>query len=395
MNHNNPGKGHIQDLSCCGLAIIAGMGVYLGLANHLGVSKLPALLGSLALIVPVLFLYRLLLTKAARQAGRLLLALQLLAAAVIIALNISGVIHLWAAFELSQTPFLVYVLLTSVLLALVAWRGERAVLRSGPLVCLILITAIIFDTVFIAPKINVAYLWQYPWKAAGDIAAGGAEITVALLAPGMLFLLCYFLHRGQGGGEPVFPRRSLARGLIFPLLYLILELLREIMVFGDLTALDDYPILRTLKSVYFGIGVSRLEFLEIMALCSAIFIGIMLEFTVMLKLTERILAGGQGKKNRGANPATAEDKSAGQAESGKESGGGGGGSDARQKWLLAGQIILIILICLLMNAFWGSKVWLLAEAAAILVLLAYPLCTLAKKSPGRGAKQSGGRRQTD
>jgi hypothetical protein len=384
---NNQGIAGIQDLSCCGLSVIAGMGVYLGLANQLGISKLPALLGATLLTVVLLFLYRLLLTKTKPQAGPALLILQLLAAAIIISLNMSGVIRLWAAFELSRTPSLVYALLASSLLALVAWRGEKAVLRAGPLVCLLLIVAIIFDTVFIAPKINPAYLWQYPLKPASDILAGGAEITVALLAPSMLFLLCFFLHLSKGGVQAVFPWQGLAKGLIFPLAYLIIELLRELMVFGDLIALDQYPILRTLKAVYFGVGVSRLEFLEIIALCSAILTGIMLEFTVMLQLTQRLLGGAgskNGVKNSGNNTSSGNITSDDNGGSSSKASGKSGGSNRGKQFLLAGQIALILLGSTLFNIFSHGLVWLVAEAAAILLLLICPLLNLAKKKPAAG-----------
>jgi hypothetical protein len=338
MNFNNNTR--IQNISCCGLAVFAGLGVYLGVGNALGVSKLSALLIGLGATVGILFLYRFLMSKAGSAAAVPSLKLMPLPGIlVIIALNYCGMINLWKEMAIVNTPFLYYALLAAALFVLAGLRGAKGLLGACPIVALIIILIALFDTALIAAKAEPALFLEGIAKPAAQIAQGGAEITVALLAPGLLFLMLVFDQNNLKGQS--FSGKDLAKGLILPVAYLLIELSRDLLLFGDLIALDKYPIIRTLKTVYFGVGVSRLEFLGITVLSFGALTAIMLEFIVLTKFTENIF-------------------------------------HFNKKYLVG---ILAVLVVALSMVFYysGQLVWVIAEAAAIILLLTYPLIMVAKR----------------
>ncbi len=279
---------NIQKISSCGISLFGGLGVYLAAANQLGVARLPALLIALAATFILLFVYRLMLKRAARaSAGRWVYLLPLVAIVVIISINYSGLINLWRDMAVNETPFIIYSLLAASLLLFAGWKGERAVWRACPIICAIVIIAIVFDTIFVLQKADPALLISEMEHPLGDILWGGGEMALFLLAPVMIFCCGVYLSPRQ---EEILPARYLAKSLIFPAVYLLIELLRNLFLFGELIALDQYPILRALKSVDFGVGVSRLEFLGVTALSSGIIIALLLEFTVLVQLSQKTFA---------------------------------------------------------------------------------------------------------
>lgn len=336
---NLKGKRNIQNISCCSLAIFAGIGVYLGMANTLGVSKMPALLLGLAITIAMLLLYRFLIGKVpSDQAAPYLGLLLLPGILVIISLNYCGMISLWKELAIVDTPFLYYALLAAALLALTAYRGDKGLWRTCPLLCLLIIIIVFFDTIFILTKAEPVLFFEGITKPAGQIVWGSAEIAAALLAPGLLFLLLVF---DQKKNAP-FSAKDLGKGLIFPVVYLLVELSRDLLLFGDLIALDRYPIIRTLKTVYFGVGVSRLEFIGITVLSFGALAAIMMEFIVFTRITEKIFK-------------------------------------LKKYYLIAIEVTLVIILSAFFYFYRGGLIWIIAEVAAILLLFTYPVILILKK----------------
>ncbi len=278
----------LQNICNCSLSLLAGMGIYLATANHLGISRIFALLLGLALTALTMFLFRANLGKSRQQSAcGSLLILPLLAVLLVVAINYGGVIRIWQTLTGTATPFYIYSLITASLLVLSGYKGEQSILRAGPLVVLLIILAVVFDTIFIVPKAQPQLLLHSGIKATADILSGAVQIMLPLTASGLIYVFWYYFCRK--GGEPLLQKGDLGRAMLFPMLYLVIAQLRDVLLSGDLIALDSYPILRTLKSVDFGVGISRLEFLGIMALSGGILIAIMLEFIVLLRISERLL----------------------------------------------------------------------------------------------------------
>jgi len=333
-------QSNIQNISCCSLAVFAGLGVYFGIANALGVSRMPALLIGLAITVLMLLLYRFLISKGASgQPARYLALLPLPGVMIIISINYCGIINLWKEMAIVDTPFFYYALIAAALLVLAGLSGDKGLLRACPIICISIIIIALFDTVLILSKAEPSLVFQGVAKPAGQIVQGGAEISVALLAPGVLLLLFLFIQKSQK--SDMITGKGLLMGLIFPVVYLIIELIRDLLLFGDLIALDKYPIIRTLKTVYFGVGVSRLEFLGITVLSLGALTAIMLEFIVLSKLTENVF-------------------------------------NLNKKYLIPIEVVLILVLSTVFYHF-GQNIWVIAEAGAILLLFAYPLILILKK----------------
>ena len=150
---------NLQKISSCGISLFGGLGIYLAAANHLGIARLPALLIALAATFILLFVYRLLLKSASNSPeGSWIYLLPAVAIVFIISINYSGLINLWRDMAVNETPFIIYSLLAASLLLLAGWKGERALWRACPIICAIVIAAIIFDTIFVLPKADPALL---------------------------------------------------------------------------------------------------------------------------------------------------------------------------------------------------------------------------------------------
>lgn len=280
---------NLQKISSCGISLFGGLGIYLAAANHLGIARLPALLIALTATFILLFVYRLLLKSAANwPENSWIYLLPALAIVFIISINYSGLINLWRDMAVNETPFIIYSLLAASLLLLAGWKGERALWRACPIICAIVIAAIIFDTIFVLPKADPALLLSKVDHSFNEVLLGGGEMAIFLLAP--LLIFCIGIYLDESHSENRFPGRYLAIGLIFPAIYLLVELLRNLLLFGDLITLDQYPILRALKSVDFGVGVSRLEFLGVTALSAGLIIALMLEFAILVRISQKVFA---------------------------------------------------------------------------------------------------------
>jgi hypothetical protein len=192
---NNDFDSKIEKLCGCGLSIFAGFGIYLATANELGTSKIFALALALLMMGAVLLSYRIIVVKAAKDAATPYLGLIVaLAIMIIVALNYFGLLNLWKALNVYERPFYLYAIAAAPLLFVSAWWGRRAVLRSGPIIVIAIILAIVFDTIFIIPKVEPFLLFGAPLKPFGEIFSGSIYILLALLGPALIFLLCVFVQ---------------------------------------------------------------------------------------------------------------------------------------------------------------------------------------------------------
>lgn len=287
MPMNGKASRKIQKISSCGISLFAGFGVYLAAANDLGVARLPALLVAAAAAAVLAAIYWLLLRRAAPLPDlSWWYLLPAVAVLLIVSVNYSGLISLWRDMAVNETPFPVYSLLAASLLLLAGWRGEQAVNRACPVVAAVVIAAIIIDTLLVLPKADPQLLAAAAEHSPQQLLRGGGEMALFLLAPAAVF--AYGAENLTAADRKPLSLRFCLTAWGLTLLYLLLEQVRNLLLFGELIALDQYPLLRTLKSVDFGVGISRLEFLGVSALSAGILIALMLEFAVLVGICRRL-----------------------------------------------------------------------------------------------------------
>ena len=273
---------NIQQGTGAAASLLAGCALCAGSANEAGLAKLPALLLAAAACAALLLLYRLALRRPGHDyhvcAWDTLTCAGLL---ILIAWFIFGVISLWAEVMSMDNCFWLYALLPLFLLLLAAAVGEKAVMRCAPILCLFMLAVLAADSIFLVSHIDVtAFAWRFPVRSTAFWRDAGM-LFLCLFAPGSVWLLCRLLFPAPGCG------RAQTAGLAAAAVYLVLQLLRDLLLFGDLIAFDAYPMLRTLRSVDTGVGVSRLEFFGLIALSMIACLGIMLAFCGVCRLVSR------------------------------------------------------------------------------------------------------------
>ena len=266
-----------RDLACqqgtsAALWFLAGSAVYLGCGNELGLAKLPALLIALVGVFVLLKAYRSFLKPGISYCVPGVL-LCLSGGLIIIGWLYCGILELWLAATGYTAYFWLYAALPLILFPLVALRGKISVMRCGPLLCFLLLITVLLDTVFSISRMDISLLID--WKAKQDMGFGFSllQIFLCFAAPGVLMV---WENAGKKD-EQVIP--AAYRGGIWAAAgYLVLQLLRDLLLFGDMISLDKYPVLRTLRSVDIGVGISRLEFFGLIFLGMVVLAGIMLCF---------------------------------------------------------------------------------------------------------------------
>ena len=278
----------IQQGAGAAVAFLAAETVFMTAANELGMLKLPVLAGALAFAAGMLTLYDAALKRlpAADHRSRW----NALTASGMLLLTgwfYWGIAELWHEIMGEGFVFPLYTLLPLSLLLFAGYRGEKAVMRCAPLLCFLVLLAVVFDTLFLSSHIE-ATVPSWVIAENGEVLKGMAELSLCLLAPGAIFLSC----RRDLGRQRF--KAAGVRGMAAAAGYMVLQTIRDLLLFGDLTALEEYPILRTLKSVELGVGVSRLEFFGLCVLSMAVFAGIMLGFAGLCRLAKDFI----GKESR-------------------------------------------------------------------------------------------------
>ena len=200
-----------------------------------------------------------------------------------------GAISFWTAWAMPRTPFWFYALTLALLSSYGAFRGTQAVLRMGVLVFFLLLAMAILDTLFLVPQME----WQwivadFSTKMPALWQENSAKIALFLLLPLPLLLLLFRKAPKK--------RKKLFLGAAVCGLYLLLVAARNVLLLGNLIPLDRYPILRTMKMIELGMGLSRMEYLGLFSLMAAILFGSM----IILSLADRSLRKALPLSKRGS-----------------------------------------------------------------------------------------------
>lgn len=189
--------------------------------------------------------------------------------------------RLWLAWSPKSGPLWLIeaALLAAAVLAMAC--GSEALLRAAPAVLLLLLPLAALDSLLLLPD------YQLTGLAAVRTAVDwhSAALTLPQLLLPLPLLLCWLWRRR--------PTRSncrwLSGGLAAGFIYLGLSLLRDRLLWGDLAAQDRFPVLRSLKSIELGVGLSRVEFLAVMELFAVCALGVWLAAAEAYALTDDLL----------------------------------------------------------------------------------------------------------
>lgn len=260
-------SGQLSGVALC--LLVAPVGLSLGLGNSLGRSVLLLWLAALVLsgLVYLLLPFRM----AANPPGRLRAGAELVYLLAMGGLFLAALVRLWLDWTQSAIPFAVYAALLALLLAYAAHLGLRAVWRLSVLIAAVLLVMTVADSLLLTPQMRLSRLSGVVMPSFDDLWRPGCLLLALLLWP--LPLLPALRRQADIADQAA--RRGLHRGVGLAGLWFLLAVSRNLLVLGELMQLDRYPLLRVLKMVEVGVGLSRLEYFGLLALTAAAAVGLM------------------------------------------------------------------------------------------------------------------------
>ena len=183
---------------------------------------------------------------------RIVLAAVLFCLSLLILFSTAG---MWFNWVLVEWPlWLILVLLITTVFFMLT-QGGKAICRGCVLGAAIFFVVLIADTLFLIPCLKNGAMPQvastFPWQ--------DALLLFLLLAAPAPILLWY----GKPGRQGTV---SIAIGFFLGMATLVWQALRDGIVLGKLTTVDQWPILRTLSFASAGAGFERVESWGVMAL---------------------------------------------------------------------------------------------------------------------------------
>ncbi|MBR6824199.1 MAG: GerAB/ArcD/ProY family transporter [Firmicutes bacterium] len=231
------------------------------LGHHVWLSIIIAVLPAPLMV----WLYSCLSDSGQRRLKMLLAAVLLLLSAYYVLLMLS----FWSAFEMRNTPVLVYALTFACFTFFSARLGRRAIERTASIVVFVFVVAVIGDTLLLMPD-------YHPRRLLPLAGADWADVLItagyyAALIYGMLPLtLGLFSEAGQGKSK------ALRRGMGLGIGYCIICIGRNALLFGDTLRLEGYPTVRALRMMQWDAAVSRLELLGALAVLTVLLVYVVL-----------------------------------------------------------------------------------------------------------------------
>ena len=267
MNRTN----YKENQQCAGLNAVLLMGGY-SVCGRIIVDDVATYtmtwLVSVAVVIVFWIFFTILRTrhpKTARDTGRALIPVIAVAYLTAVAgLYLNGFISLWQQWALPNTSSLVLAASAALLSVYGGCRGVRPALRLCLPVGLAVLVLFLLDTALLVPEMSPARLGV---ADAGFDVFAFLELTAAML----LSMPASFILLDE-------KKENLSYRLIginIGLGYLLINVLRSVMVLGQLTVFEPYPLLRSLMLVYIGPGLGRMEAGGLMALSAAMLAAVM------------------------------------------------------------------------------------------------------------------------
>ncbi|MDO4582245.1 MAG: hypothetical protein Q4B96_06670 [Bacillota bacterium] len=243
----------------CGFAVIFGAGASLGHNAWLAVAAaLPAGLLPLALCSTAF-------TAAGRAAGRIAAALSALLQTLLVGYFCSRILRLWS--ELSSAGFndWLYYALMVLLICYGAHLGLRGLARVALPLLALLLAAALADSLLLLGEYDVRRLLPLAAADAPQLWSTAALIAVAIygLTPQLLLI----------GRQILVTRRLMFIAIAIGGGYCLWATLRNVLIFGELLRSGGFPVVRALRLIDVGRGLTHLETLPLLFLLAVAMIG--------------------------------------------------------------------------------------------------------------------------
>ena len=203
-----------------------------------------------------------------RQEKRLLLMLSLVLL-LLSAYYVLLMLSFWSAFEMRNTPVLVYALTFACFTFFSARLGRTAIERTASIVIAAFIIAVISDTILLMPDYSPRRLLPLAGADWPDVLI--TAVYYAALIYGMLPLTLGLFHKNEAGKS-----QALRRGMLLGVCYYIICIGRNALLFGDTLRLEGYPTVRALRMMQWDAAVSRLELLGALAVLTVLLVYVVL-----------------------------------------------------------------------------------------------------------------------
>ncbi|MEG1997593.1 MAG: GerAB/ArcD/ProY family transporter, partial [Clostridiales bacterium] len=153
------------------------------------------------------------------------------------------------------------------LLAYGAYLGLNALARLTVLLCIIFGLLVLINTVWLIGDMQISRLLPIAPVSLPDFNSVSQKIIGCqfVLLPFIIFYLPHIKEKKQ-----IYP--TMIKGVLLAMAYYLLITLRNVLVFGDLLLIDNYPALRALRMIRWG-GINYLEFPGVLMMLALIFCG--------------------------------------------------------------------------------------------------------------------------
>ncbi|GEM_PF-3030198 len=176
-------------------------------------------------------------------------------------------IYMFSSLDMWSTPIIVYIIFVMIAVFYCASLGLEVIARMSTIFVLIIILAVIFDTLVLLPSFHldrILPIAEYGWKGVG-ITGGKFFILQYAMLPAVLLFLPNLRNRADAP-------RALRIGLMIAGFYFTIAVLRDSMIFGDLVQNEVFPTLQAMRRVQLGTDLSRVELGGLLAVLANKFI---------------------------------------------------------------------------------------------------------------------------
>lgn len=177
---------------------------------------------------------------------------------------------MWVAWSLSAYSIFLFAGALTVLSIYGTSCGKAAVARLSVLITMMLLAVFVIDSLLLIPQMSASRLTgnfsifsQIP-----QIIEYAMLDFLVLLLP--LPLLIYLQMTNVNIDEA---KHGVRWGIAISSVYYLVQSLRSVLLLGELICINDFPLLRTLKMVEFGIGLSNVEFIGILLMMMTCCVG--------------------------------------------------------------------------------------------------------------------------
>ncbi|MEG1500621.1 MAG: GerAB/ArcD/ProY family transporter, partial [Clostridiales bacterium] len=179
-------------------------------------------------------------------------------------------IYFWTSLQVHSMPIYVMGILIVILLIFAGKMGLEVIARSSLFISLFITIMAFGDTILVAEEMDFARflpIADISWS--GTMEAALNYFTCQFILMPLIFMFIPFIADiNKKKAQPKQSAKIIFWGIFIPSIYLLLNIIRNVTLFGDSIFIEYYPTVQALRMVEWNTAVIRLETIGFLAIIS-------------------------------------------------------------------------------------------------------------------------------